>query len=37
VTRVLQRLEREGLIAIERGRIAIRDPEALRRMAAPDS
>ena len=35
VTRVLQRFEREGLIAIERGRIAIRDPQALRRMAAP--
>ena len=35
VSRVLQRFEREGLIAIERGRIVIRDPEALRRMAAP--
>jgi CRP/FNR family transcriptional regulator len=35
VSRVLQRFEREGLIAIERGRIAICDPEALRRMAAP--
>ena len=34
VTRVLQKFEREGLIAIERGRIAIRDPQALRRMAA---
>ncbi len=30
VSRVLQRFEREGLIAIERGRIVIRDPEALR-------
>jgi len=35
VTRMLQRFERDGLIAIERGRIVIRDAEALRRMAAP--
>lgn len=35
ITRVLRRFEREGLVAVERGRIVIRDPEALRRMAAP--
>ena len=36
VSRVLQRFEREGVIAIERGRIVIRDSEALRRRAAPE-
>jgi len=36
VTRLLQRFEREGVIALERGRIVIRDPETLRRMAAPE-
>ncbi|RBP10560.1 CRP/FNR family transcriptional regulator [Roseiarcus fermentans] len=34
VTRVAQPFEREGLIAVERGRIVIRDRDALRRMAA---
>ena len=34
ISRMLQKFEREGLIAIERGRIDIRDAEALRRMAA---
>jgi hypothetical protein len=29
-----QRLEREGLVANERGRIVVRDPEALWRMTA---
>ncbi len=28
ITRVLQRFEREGLVAVERGRVVIRDPEA---------
>ncbi len=37
VSRMLQRFEREGLIAIERGRIVIRDSEALRRIAAPQT
>lgn len=37
ISRMLQRFEREGLIAIERGRIVIRDAEALRRMAAPQT
>jgi len=36
VSRILQRFERDGLIAIERGRIVIADREALRRMAAPE-
>lgn len=36
VSRILQKFEREGLIAIERGRIVIADREALRRMAAPE-
>ena len=36
VSRVLQRFEREGVIAIERGRIVIRNSEALRRRAAPE-
>ena len=36
VSRVLQRFERGGVIAIERGRIVIRDSEALRRRAAPE-
>ncbi len=35
VTRVLKRFEREGVVVVERGRIVIRDPEGLRRMAAP--
>ncbi len=37
VSRMLERFEREGLIAIERGRIVIRDSEALRRIAAPQT
>ncbi len=37
VTRMAKRFEREGLIAIERGRIVIRDREALRRMAATET
>ena len=37
VTRMLQRFEREGLIANERGRIVIRDADGLRQMAAPQT
>ncbi len=37
VTRVLQKFEREGVVAVERGRIVIRDSEALRRLAAPQT
>ena len=36
VSRILQKFERDGLIAAERGRIVIRNGEALRRMAAPE-
>ena len=36
VSRMLQKFERDGLIAMERGRIVIRDAGALRRMAAPE-
>jgi len=36
VSRMLQRFERDGLVAIERGRIVVADREALRRMAAPE-
>ena len=36
VSRILQKFERDGVIAAERGRIVIRDGEALRRMAAPE-
>ncbi len=36
VSRLLQRFEREGLIAVERARIAVRDRDALRRTAAGD-
>lgn len=37
VTRMAKRFEREGLIANERGRIVIRDREALRRTAATET
>ena len=37
VTRMLQKFERDGLIATERGRIVLRNREALRRAAARES